>query len=215
MDVRECPAVWEKATPRGKLRWCLHAWYSSPQAKSDRAADSSVTCVLKSLPNKAKGYSHPSQVTKICSPVGSICLLHEKAARLLPRGQGRRGGKGAPRELQITNNHFSCCGNSRIEPGRTVGAEEGAYKQVPAAAYLACLRAHGAAGHECPRGPWGDAGVRASAAGSAALLLLLVRRRNLAGARSRSPLRVPQAGKVSQPAEETAWLKEPRQLCCR
>lgn len=67
----------------------------------------------------------------MCSPVGTICLPHGKAARSLPRGQGRRGEKGAPGEPQIINNHFSCCRNSGIKPGRTVGAEEGPHKRVP------------------------------------------------------------------------------------
>lgn len=144
----------------------------------------------------------------------------KKAACLIPWGQGRRGGKGAPGELQIINNHFSCCSNSRIEPARTGRAGGGGGLQP--SAWISA-----AAGLPCPRGARGRRtqvspavrgrcrGVWASAAGSTALLLLLVRCRNLAGARSRSPLRVPQAGKVSQPAQETAWLKEPRQLCCR
>lgn len=160
----------------------------------------------------------------MCSPVGTICLPHGKAARSLPRGQGRRGEKGAPGEPQIINNHFSCCRNSGIKPGRTVGAEEGPHKRVP----VPGLRGGGTgvspvrggqdrsvpgprgAGQECPR-PGGDAGGRAGAAASRALLVLL----ELGRARGPSPLRVPQAGKVSQPAEETAWLKEPRRLCRR
>lgn len=52
VDVRECLAVREKAMLGGKLRQCLRAWHSSPQARfrdqrsarseNDLAADSSV-----------------------------------------------------------------------------------------------------------------------------------------------------------------------------
>lgn len=109
----------------------------------------------------------------MCSPVGTICLPHGKAARSLPRGQGRRGEKGAPGEPQIINNHFSCCRNSGIKPGRTVGAEEGPHKRVP----VPGLRGGGTgvspvrggqdrsvpgpwgAGQKCPRSEGGRTGV--------------------------------------------------------
>lgn len=84
----------------------------------------------------------------------------KKAACLLPWGQGRRGGKGAPGELQIINNHFSCCSNSRIEPGRT-GRAGGTYNRVPGFRRppgSPVPGAHGAAGHKCPPRSAGDAG---------------------------------------------------------
>lgn len=91
--------------------------------------------------------SHPSQATKICSPVGSICLLKEKAVSFHV-GQRRKDAKRARGELQIINNFLSCCSNSGIQLGRRVragGLQPSTW--FSAAAWLSC-----------PQGTWGHRG---------------------------------------------------------